>query len=191
MLVQLQGQEQADKVEIANREQAITALKSRIEQYQARLSAEPAVGQQLAELTRGYEQSQLDYNALLKKEGDSKMATSMEEMQQGERFNMIDAPSLPQRPDFPDRLKMCGVGFGVGLGLGVLVVFLLEFLGGRMYSEREIEKLIRVAVIAEIPDILDSSDTKRKKWRAALGWAMATLVLGAILSGSAFSYLHN
>jgi succinoglycan biosynthesis transport protein ExoP len=191
MLVQLQGQEQADKVEIANREQAITALKSRIEQYQARLSAEPAVGQQLAELTRGYEQSQVDYNALLKKESDSKMATSMEEMQQGERFNMLDPPSLPQRPDFPDRLKMCGMGFAVGLGLGALGVILLEFLGGRMYSEREIEKLIRVAVIAEIPEILDSSDTKRKKWRAALGWAMATLVLGAILSGSAFSYLHN
>ena len=191
MLLQLQGQEQADKVEIANREQAIAALKGRIEQYQSRLSAEPGVGQQLADLTRGYEQSQANYNALLKKESDSQMATSMEEMQQGERFMMLDPPSLPQRPDFPNRLKMCGIGLGVGIGLGAALVALLEFLGGRVYSEREIEKLIPVAVIAEIPEVSDASEIKRRKWKAALGWAMATLVFGVILSGSAFSYLHN
>jgi len=190
-LLQLQSQGQADKVEIANREQAIKALKSRIDDYQARLGAEPAVGQQLAELTRGYEQSQANYNALLKKENDSQMATSMEEMQQGERFMMLDPPSLPQRPDFPNRLKMCGAGFGVGFVIAAVVVILQEFLGGLVYSEREVEKLIPVAVIAEIPEVLSPSDIRRKKWRTVLGWAMATLVIGAILSGSAFSYLHS
>ena len=57
-LVQLQGQLHVDRVEIANHEKAIETLKARISDYQGRLNAEPAIEQQLAELTRGYEQSQ-------------------------------------------------------------------------------------------------------------------------------------
>ncbi len=190
-LLQLQSQLKADQLEISNRQTSIDNLKSRINQYQARLSSEPAVSQQLADLTRGYVQSQENYNDLLKKENDSQMATSMEQMQQGERFMMIDPPSLPLRPDFPNRLKMCEAGMGAGLALGLLVVVLLEFRDDRLYSEREIEKLISAPVICEIPEITDPSDTRSQKLRTTLGWAMAALVVCAILSGSAFSYLHS
>ncbi len=190
-LLQLESQLKADQLEISSRQTAIDNLKSRINQYQARLSGEPAVGQQMADLTRGYEQSQQNYNDLLKKESDSQMATSMEQMQEGERFIMIDPPSLPLRPDFPNRLKMCEAGVGAGLALGLLVVVLLEFRDDRLYSDREIEKLIPAPEICEIPEIPDPSDTRRRKFRAALGWAMAVLVVGAILSGSVFSYLHS
>ena len=74
--------------------------------------------QQLADLTRGYDQSKANYDNLLKKESDSKMATSMEQMQQGERFRMLDPPSLPLKPAFPDRLKFCACGLGFGLAVG-------------------------------------------------------------------------
>ena len=74
------------------------------------------------------------------------MATSMEQMQQGERFMMIDPPSLPLRPDFPNRLKMCEAGFGAGVALGLLVVVLLEFRDDRLFSDREIGKLISAPV---------------------------------------------
>ncbi|MGA2250335.1 GumC family protein [Terracidiphilus sp.] len=190
-LLQLQSQLQADQTEMVNRQRAISSLESRINQYQGLLNSEPAVSQQLAELTRGYEQSQTNYNDLLKKESDSQMATSMEQMQEGERFMTLDPPSLPLRPDFPNRLKMCGAGLGVGLVLGLLVVVLQEFMDDCMYSDREIIKLISVGVIAEIPQILNPSDTEHERRRMLLGWAMAALVLCVILSGSAFSYLHS
>jgi hypothetical protein len=119
------------------------------------------------------------------------MATSMEQMQQGERFRMIDPPSLPMRPYFPNRLKMCGAGLGAGLALAVLVVALLEFLDDRLNSDGEIKKLISVTVICEIPEIADPSAARGKRIRAALGWAMAALVVSAILCGSAYSYLHS
>jgi polysaccharide chain length determinant protein (PEP-CTERM system associated) len=189
--LQLQSQLKSDAIEIANREQAITTLKSRINDYQARLGAEPAVEQQLADLTRGYEQSQVNYNDLLKKENDSQMATSMEQMQEGERFTMLDPPSLPVKPDFPNRLKMCGTGLGVGFVLGLLVVVGLEFLDDRMHSEVEIQKLLPVAVISEIPEVVTQSDLRSNKIRMTAGWATAAIVLLTILAGSAVSYLHN
>ena len=189
-LLQLQNQLQADQLEITNREHAIASLQARINEYQGRLGSEPAVEQQLADLTRGYDQSQANYNELLKKENESQMATSMEQMQAGEHFTMIDPPSLPQKPDSPNRLKMCGMGVGVGIVLGVLVVLVFEFPDDRMHSEMQIRDLLPVAVISEIPEIVILSDVRGRKMRAALGWAAAAFVLCVIAAGTVVSYLR-
>jgi polysaccharide biosynthesis transport protein len=189
--LQLQGQLQANQVEIANREQSIAGLKARLNEYQGRLNEEPAVEQQMADLTRGYEQSKTDYDDLLKKKNQSEMATSMEQMQQGEHFSMIDPPSLPLKPEFPNRLKFCGIGLGVGLALGLIVAGGFEFMDDRLYSEKDIKGILPVAILSEVPEILLPSDERRMMRKAALGWSMGALVVATILVGSAFSYLHN
>jgi len=190
-MVQLKGQLQANETEVANRERAIAALKAKISEYQARLNEEPVREQQLADLTRGYDQSKASYDELLKKKNDSAMATSMELLQQGERFRILDPPSLPAKPDFPDRLKLCGMGLGVGLALGVVVAGAFEMIDDRVYSETEIKALLPVPVISEVPMIVTAADeqvNKRKMW---LGWAVGGFVAVTILVGSAFSYLHG
>ena len=140
-MLQLQSQLQANQLEIGNREHAISALMARINDYQARLNEEPAIEQQMADLTRGYDQSKAIYDDLLKKENESSMATSMEQMQQGERFTMLDPPSLPVKPDFPNRLKFCGIGLVVGLLLGFASVAGFEFMDDRLHDEQAIKAL--------------------------------------------------
>lgn len=189
-LLQLEGQLRANQAEIVNREQAIAGLNARISSYQARLNAEPGSEQQLADLTRGYDQSKANYDDLLKKENESAMATSMEQMQQGEHFTMLDAPTLPQKPDFPNRLKFCAAGFGFGIALGVVVVGGLELMDDRLHSDKEITDLLPVAVMAEIPEVLSVRDEKRNRRKVVLGWAMAVFVFMSILVGSAISFLH-
>jgi len=189
--LQLQGQLQANQSEIASREQSIAGLKGRINDYQARLNAEPSVEQQLADLNRGYDQSKSDYDGLLKKKNESEMATSMEQMQQGERFSMIDPPSLPLKPDFPNRLKFCGIGLGVGLALGLIVAGGFEVLDDHLYIEKEIKTLLPVAILCEIPEVQLPSDDRRSMKKKALGWSTAALVFATILVGSAYTYLHN
>ena len=191
MLAQVQSQLRAKKVEITNHEHAIAALKTRVEQYQARLNQEPVREQQLSDLTRGYEQSKASYDELLKKKNGSAMATSMELLQQGERFRVMDPPSLPQRPEFPNRLKFCGMGLGIGLALGILVAGAFEFLDDRMYSNKEIRKLLPGDVLGEIPAIVNASDARVAKRSVWIGWAAATFVLAFILAASAFSYLRG
>src|SRR5215469_13829827 len=113
-LLQLQSQVQANQAEIANRDQAIAVLKAKVGSYQDRLDNEPAREQELADLTRDYEQSKANYDDLLRKRNESQMATSMEQMQQGERFSILDPPGLPQKPAFPNRLQLSGIGVGFG-----------------------------------------------------------------------------
>jgi polysaccharide chain length determinant protein (PEP-CTERM system associated) len=190
-LVQPQGQLQANQIEITNREHAIAGLKAKVNDYQARLNQEPVREQQLADLTRGYDQSKVNYDELLKKKNQSEMATSMERLQQGERFRILDPPGLPMNPVFPNRLKFCGIGLGVGLVLGVVVAGGFEMTDDRLYSEKEIEDLMPVAAISEIPKILNPSDDRSRKRRLWLGWGMAGLVFASIVAGSAFNYLHG
>ncbi|HZZ39717.1 MAG TPA: Wzz/FepE/Etk N-terminal domain-containing protein [Acidobacteriaceae bacterium] len=190
-LLQAQSQLHATDTEITSRQLAITQLKAKIGDYQTRLNAAPAVQEQLADLNRGYTQSQTDYNDLLKKESDSQMATSMEQMQQGERFTMQDPPNYPMKPDFPNHLKFCGIGVAVGLLLGICLVGGLEYFDDRMHLGEEIRDMIPVAVISEVPEIVTPEDVSRARRRVLVGWATAAVVLITILAGTAMSFLRS
>src|SRR5580704_16617698 len=154
--MQLHGQLKANQIDMANKEREVAALKAKINDYQGRLNQEPVREQQFADLTRGYEQSKSNYDELLKKKNSSQMATSMELMQQGEHFQMIDPPSLPLKPDFPNRLKFCGIGIGIALG-GALAGG-TEFLEDRLYDEKALKELLPVIVISEIPAITSTKE---------------------------------
>ena len=119
------------------------------------------------------------------------MATSMEQLQQGERFTILDPPSFPAKPDFPNRLKFCGIGLGVGLAVGFLVAGSFEFMDDRLHSEQEIKSILPMPVISEVPQVASPLDESMAKRRMALGWASSLLVFVVILAGSVFSYIHN
>jgi polysaccharide chain length determinant protein (PEP-CTERM system associated) len=190
-MLQVQSQLQANQTEIGNRERAIAGLQARIGEYQGRLNEEPATEQQLAELTRGYDQSKANYDELLKKKNQSVMATSMEQMQQGERFTILDPPSLPLKPDFPNRLEFCGIGLAAGLALGFIVVVGFEFFDDSMHGEKEIMAMLPIAVISEIPEIESPLDEERNRRRLVFGWTMAAVVIASILVGSTLSFLRG
>jgi polysaccharide biosynthesis transport protein len=189
--MQLQGQLKANQIDIANKEHEIAALKAKINDYQARLNQEPVREQQFADLTRGYEQSKASYDELLKKKNSSQMATSMELLQQGEHFQMIDPPSLPLKPDYPNRLKFCGIGLGIGIALGTLVAGATEFLDDRLYNEKELKDLLPVTVISEIPAITTLEEDRKQERKIWVSWAATALVFATILVGSAISYLRG
>lgn len=190
-MLQLSSQLRANESEIRNRRAAIANVKSKIDAYQARLNAQPAVEQELTNLTRSYQQAQANYDDLLKKENEAQMAARMEQIQGGQQFSVLDPPSLPLRPYSPMRLKLWAVGVVAGLALGLLVVAFVEKMDDRLYSDREIEKLLSVGVIAEIPEIENAEDERRKRKSAIFGWVFTGLVCATILTGAVISYLHT
>jgi len=189
--IQLQSQLKANQIEIANRERDIAALNAKINDYQGRLNEEPVREQQFLDLTRGYDQQKANYDELLKKKNSSQMATSVELLQQGEHFRMIDPPSLPLKPDFPKRMQLCGIGLGVGVVLGGVLAGAAEFLDDRVYDEKELKNLLPMTVISEIPAITNTEEERRQEKRLRLSWAASGLVLATILAGSAISYFRG
>jgi polysaccharide biosynthesis transport protein len=189
--LQLQSELKSTELEITNRENAIAQLKTRIGGYEGRLNLQPGTAQQLADLTRGYDQSQQNYNALLKKQQDSAMATSMEQLQQGERFTVLDPPDLPKKPDFPNRLKFCAMGLVAGLALGFVVAAGFEFMDDRMHSGKQIKAMLPMVVISEVPEVSTASDQRNRKRSLTWGWVATAIVAVAIVAGSVFSFLNS
>jgi succinoglycan biosynthesis transport protein ExoP len=190
-ILELEGQLKANRLEIANRQAEIKEEQDKINQYQGRLNMAPVMEQQFADITRDYEQSKTDYESLLAKKNQSEMSTDLEKTQQAEHFRMLDPPNRPVKPYKPNRLLLCGAGLAVGLVFGGAFAFSQEKLSGKIYSEREIKKLVPFDVIAEIPSIESSAEqsaNRRDTWIAA---AAAVAIMGFILLGSAVTYLYG
>ena len=104
---------------------------------------------------------------------------------------MLDPPNLPVRPYKPNRLMLCGVGLAVGLVLGGGLAFGQEKLGGKIFSEREIKKVVPFEVIAEIPTIETAEEQSSHRRSAWIAGAAAVVIAGFILLGSAVTYLYG
>jgi polysaccharide biosynthesis transport protein len=180
--MEVESQLKANRVEIENRQRSIQDVQKRIGDYQARLNVTPVREQQMAGLTRDYEQSRKNYEQLLAKRDQSGMATDLEKQQQGEQFRVLDAPNLPQKPFSPNRLKLDLIGLAVGLLVGGFVLVGAEVVDDRIYSKEEIAGIVSAPVLTEIPPLTTATEQGkqiRSEWlqRAGLsGMALFTAV---------------
>ena len=132
-----------------------TAEQSRVQQeiskLQGKLQLTPAIAQEYKALTRDYQTAVNVYNDLLKKQSDSEMATDLERRQQGEQFRVLDPPSLPQKPTYPNRPVFGVGGFMGGLAFGLAIVFALELQDTTLRTERDVERILKLPTLAMIP----------------------------------------
>jgi polysaccharide chain length determinant protein (PEP-CTERM system associated) len=152
------SQIQVLRAQIRHDDEAIreaTARQARIQEqirmYQGRLQSSPAVAQENKQLTRDYQSALEFYNDLLKKRSQSAMATDLERRQQGEQFTIQDAANLPDSPSFPNRSYFTLGGLGAGLALSLGITLLLELQDTSLRSEKDVESLLHVPVLAAVP----------------------------------------
>jgi polysaccharide biosynthesis transport protein len=188
---ELQGQLKVNEIEIKDRERAIQTLQAKILDYQGRLNQAPVREQELAELTRGYDQSKANYDSLLAKKNNSELATNLEFEQKSEHFQILDPPTLPLNPYSPNRLKLCGIGLAVGIALGLLCAAAFELLDDRLFGEQAIKNLLPVVILSEIPDIATADELHSSHWRNRLQWAAVAMVAMVILAGSALTFFRG
>jgi polysaccharide chain length determinant protein (PEP-CTERM system associated) len=148
------------RAQIHNSEQVITEktkeqeqLKEQIGTYRGRIQQTPAVEQQFAELTRGHETALQAYNALDLQKHQAEMSGDLKRQQQGEYFRILDAANLPSTPSFPSRGLFTFGGLAAGLGLGLGLTFLMEFKDTSLKSERDVEHVLGLPLLAMIPDV--------------------------------------
>jgi len=186
-IMQVESQLKANELEIRNRETEIKQLESDIRDYQGRLNLTPVREEQLAALTRDYEQSRANYDALLAKKNQSELATNLEKRAEGEQFQVLDPPNLPRKPYKPDRLKMSFIAVIVGLAIGLAAATAAEIADERIYGEDSIRKLFPQGVLAEIPPLPTSAEQQLQRQRIRWEWALASMILGTIVAGTLFS----
>jgi polysaccharide chain length determinant protein (PEP-CTERM system associated) len=158
---QLRAKLRQDDLNIADLTKRQAQIQEQIIQLQGRLQASPVVEQQLKEITRNYQTAQDFYNDLLKKRQQSAMATDLEHQQESEQFRVLDPPSLPGAPSFPNRKYFCAGGLGAGLTLALAIMYLIALLDKSMNTERDVEVCLNLPVLTTVP-VLDDPASARK-----------------------------
>ena len=182
-VLEIQSQIKANELEIQNRKREIQDLEKSAEEYKARLNETPIREQQQADLTRDYDQSRANYESLLAKKNQSELATNLEKRQQGEQFRILDPPSLPQKPFWPDRLQLSLLGFAAGLVFGVGGSAVAESIDDCIHEEKDVAALSTQPVLSMVPPLFTSTERRRQLWRnrfeVTTGAVLAIFVIGA------------
>jgi polysaccharide chain length determinant protein (PEP-CTERM system associated) len=124
-----------------------------LSEYQGRLRLSPMVEEEFKKLTRDYQTALGFYNDLLAKYSQSEMATNLERRQEGEQFRVMDPPSLPEKPAYPNRPLFAGGGLFLGLFLGGGLAYLLEASDDTIRGEREVESRLELPVLILLPEV--------------------------------------
>jgi len=189
--MEVESQIKANKMEIENRQKTIQELQRRIDEYQARLNMTPVREQQLAGLTRNYEQSRRNYEQLLAKRDQSEMATDLEKRQEGEQFRVLDPPNLPQKPYSPNRLKFDLIGLIAGLLVGGLILAGAEAIDDRIHSREELAEVVSAPVLTEVPPLPTAREqTELMRWAWFQTAALSVMILFTAL-GFATTYFFG
>jgi succinoglycan biosynthesis transport protein ExoP len=188
---ELESQLKANKMEIANRQRSIQDLEGQIRDYRARLEQAPKREQELADITRDYEQSRQYYDSLLAKKNQSEMATNLEKKQQGEHFRVLDPPSVPTKPFSPNRLKLALIGLVAGIALGAVVASGSEVIDGRIHNEKDLCKLVSVEILAEIPSLPTADEQAAAARNLRLQLLGGVCIVLCIAAGFAISFFRR
>lgn len=190
-MLQIQSQLKANELEITNRQQQIKNIEGQIDDYQKRINEAPIREQQLADLTRDYDQSRANYESLLAKRNQSELATNLEKRQQGEHFRILDPASLPQKPYQPNRFLLSCLGLLAGVLVTVGITAAGELTDDRIQSENELDEIVSIPVLTQIPPIRTSSEQLQQGRRLWIEWLTAAAMFLITVAGFLFTYYRG
>jgi len=165
--------------QLARKDAEEKRLRGVVGSYQTRVEAIPARESELTELMRDYNTLQQQYQTLLSKREESKIAANLERNQIGEQFRILDPARMPEKPATPNRVAIEAVGTFAGFALGLALVVLLELADATFKSEEDVVNALSLPVMALVPRISNSRDrgrSRRRWWKFA---ARASAIVGA------------
>lgn len=190
-VAEIKSQLKGTELDIQNRKKEIASLQSSMQAYEIRLKGTPVREQQLADLTRDYDQSRKNYEDLLDKKTGSALATDLEKAQQGEQFALLDPPSIPVSPYFPNRLLTTLGGLALGFGAAFGIAIMRESLDDRVHAEMEVSTLSKMPILVAIPPLTTARDVRGARWRVVGESACAAVVLIMVTASALAAFLYG
>jgi uncharacterized protein involved in exopolysaccharide biosynthesis len=123
----------------------------------------------------------------------ARLGESMERGQQGERLQVIEQPSLPQKPVRPKKLKWFAVAFGLAGMIGAGSIFAAEMLDGSIRGSRELTGIVDRHLIVTIPYLTTPGEQYRKRRNfillcTALVAVLAAAIAAAVIKGVSIDF---
>ena len=188
-LAEIESRLKALDIETASDRNDVAEIQAKIKEVQARINMTPVREQQLAEITRTYENSREQYQSLLQKKLQSELASNLEKRQQGEQFRILDPASLPEKAE--GRPQILGGGWALGLCIGIGLAALRELTHARVHDENDITAIDPTVPVIDVPVIRTESEMRNRRLRLALEASGAMILTLAAAAVSARTYLSS
>jgi len=187
------------KAEVESAESEIAGLGREQEQirldmgkYQVRVDNAPKNEAALNALSRDYDNMRMNYQSLLNKRVEAKLAENLERERQGEQFNIVDTAVPPAAPFKPNLPQIIALGTVTGFMLGCALAFALDLAKPRFRNEEDLARAFGVPVLAVVP-LVSTEELRRRQrtrrrvvvgsWVAAFAIAVVVVVLLALRQG--------
>jgi succinoglycan biosynthesis transport protein ExoP len=148
--LQLQGEREMARARTKDIERDTAETQAAIARYQARVEAAPMVEQQLKDLQLGYDLEKQQYTELSNKRRAAVMAASVERERSGERFEVLDAATLPSAPTTPLPMRVWLGSILMGLILGAGLTLGREYLDSSIHDERDLRDGFDLPILGSI-----------------------------------------
>jgi polysaccharide chain length determinant protein (PEP-CTERM system associated) len=190
-IARVQSELQARNMELAERTKSQNQLVAMLNQYNARIQSSPLIDRDYEQLTRDYSLARARYDELNAKKSQSEAATNLENRGQGERLELLDDASLPERPTKPIRILIIGAGFALGLMLGIVTAAAREMKDASLKSLKDARAYTKLPVLGTVPLLENDLVVRRKRRLAWLAWSAASVFGILAMTGSVYYYYSN
>ncbi|MDO9127589.1 Wzz/FepE/Etk N-terminal domain-containing protein [Methylotenera sp.] len=139
------------------------SVRAKIIQTEGRVMQSAQTEGALGALLRDYENAKVAYAEIKAKLDNSKIAKNIEMENKGERFVLVEAPLLPEKPIKPNRLLIILVGFFGAIASSIGLAVLMDALDNRVRGVENLASIMKIQPMAAIPYITTAAELKRKK----------------------------
>jgi polysaccharide chain length determinant protein (PEP-CTERM system associated) len=177
--VNLTRQLEEVETEIQIRQREDRRLDGEIQKFELRIRNSPHAEQAIAPLERTRGELARQYQDLNSKLAQTLLSQSLEAQQKGDRFVVYEPANLPRSPSMPNRLFLVATVSFLSLGMALGTALAVDFTSQKLWTQSEVERLLGVPVLVEIPEILTEEESRREKRRSLRNNLL--LVLGIII----------
>lgn len=180
--INLQAQLNSATSTLAALRKARTDVKRRLQDYAGRLERTPEMEPDYLVLTRDRDTSGQKYQDIRSRLLEARVSEGLEVQRKGERFSLIDPPSLPEKPDKPNRLMIVLLGCILAAGGGVASGAAAESLDHSIRSPDQLARLTQYYPLAVVPFMPNEEDlSKSIRRRRVITGAAVGVLAGLIL----------
>lgn len=161
----VKAQIESSRARLQSLAQQQAGLRAKIGGLEGRVTLSPQIERGLLTLERDYENAKAKYDEIRSKQNNAKIAENLEQENKAERFSLLEAPLMPDKPIRPDRKKMIVMGFFLAIAAAFGLVMLMETMDKRVRGVEFLTSVVGMRPIGIVPYIKTQAELTQNRGR--------------------------